>query len=161
MSSWTDVHREVWEQVPYSLWPAGISTGWSVPSSPKSSTLGSHRQNLSHDLEALPGPSPPCLCPHPRLMLRSPLLLCSRRGHHLTPHCLADSCLLLKSQLRWYFFQGAFPGLPAWAQGALSCSSLHVAQSALSQLLPLGCHPLLTVGCGEVVSAPYQCPPGV
>ena len=53
MSSWTDVHREVWEQVPYSLWPTGISSGWSVPSSPKSSTLGSHRQNLSHDLEAL------------------------------------------------------------------------------------------------------------
>ena len=62
MSSWTDVHREVWEQVPYSLWPAGISTGWSVPSSPKSSTLGSHRQNLSHDLEALDYTMDPGYC---------------------------------------------------------------------------------------------------
>lgn len=71
MSSWVDVHREVWEQVPYSFWPAGISTGWSVPSSQMSSILGSHRQNVSHDLEALdytmdpgyclarPNPSPP------------------------------------------------------------------------------------------------------
>lgn len=71
VSSWVDVHREAWEQVPYSFWPAGISTGWSVPSSQMPSTLGSHRQNLSHDLEALdytmdpgyclarPNPSPP------------------------------------------------------------------------------------------------------
>lgn len=118
----------------------------------------SHLASLAGPLNS-PGPSSPCLCPHPRLMLRSLLLLCSQWVHHLTPHCLADSCLLLESQLRWYFFQGTFPDSPAWAQGALSCSSLHCGTVHTMETSLLGCHPLLTVRCGEVVSAPLPVSP--